>query len=98
MNARKEDPKHIGRVLEEVLAESGYLTVCREYGIQHKWADIVGKEFSRHSSCERIENGIVYVKISTAPWRQEAAYLKENILNRIHKDFGCFSIKDIIFY
>jgi hypothetical protein len=98
MSAQKEDPKHIGVLLQEVLSEKGYLTVCKEYSIQHKWPLVVGKEFAKYSSCERIDSGIVYVKVASAPWRQEAAYLKENILQRIHKEFECFTIKDIIFY
>ena len=98
MKSGKEEPQHIGSLLEDVLSEKGYLTFCREYGILQKWELIVDKKFAAVSKCERIENGIVYVKVTSSAWRQEAVYCKENILNRIQKDYGCTTIKDIIFY
>jgi hypothetical protein len=98
MSNRREDPKPIGVLLEEVLAENGYLTVCKENSILRIWPSIVGKEFAQYSQCERVENGIVYIRVASSPWRQEVAYLKETLLKRIQTDFDCPSIKDIIFY
>jgi hypothetical protein len=98
MKKNRQEPQRIGRVLEEVLSESGYLTVCKEYGIVQKWPAIAPERLAAASKCERIENGILYVKVASAPWRQEAVYLKENILRKIQKEFGCPTIKDIVFY
>jgi hypothetical protein len=98
MRAKNEDPQRIGRIVEEVLSEKGYLSVCKEYSILLNWPSIVDKKFAEASICERIENGIVYVKVSSAPWRQEAVYRKETLLKRIQKEFDCPSIKDIVFY
>jgi len=95
---KKEDPKRIGVIVNELLSQRGYLSVCKEYGIMRKWPSIAPSEFAQKSTCERIDNGILYVKVSSAPWRQEAVYLKERLLRRIQKDEGCPTIKDIIFY
>jgi hypothetical protein len=96
---KKNEPfQPIGTILEEVLSKQGYLTVCKEYAIVHKWPSIVPANLAKVSVCERIENGILYVKVSTAPWRQEALYLKERILQRIQKEEGCPTIKDIVFF
>ena len=98
MIVRSKEPQRIGKIMEEVLSEKGYLTVCKEYSIINKWPLIVDKKFAEASTCERVENGILYVKVSSAPWRQEAVYRKEILLNRIQKDLGCPTIKDIVFY
>ena len=98
MKSRSEEPRRIGSLVEEILAESGYLTICKEYDIVRKWPVIVNGRFAEETSCERVENGILYVKVFSAPWRQEAVYRKRDLLKRIRKEFGCSTIKDIVFY
>lgn len=98
MNQTKEQPQRIGALLSEVLSEKGYLTFCKEYNILQKWGLIADKRLAVASTCERIENGIIYVKLKSAPWRHEAVYCKDALLKKIQKDFGCPTIKDIIFY
>lgn len=98
MKSKNIEPKRIDSILEEVLSEKGYLNFCKEYNILYKWPTIAEKRFAEVSTCERVENGIVYVKVSSAPWRQEALYRKEILLKRIQNDLGCPTIKDIVFY
>jgi|WetSurMetagenome_2_1015567.scaffolds.fasta_scaffold120248_2 hypothetical protein len=98
INLKTEGPQRIGKIVEEVLSENGYLTSCKEYSILLKWKSIVEKGLAKASTCERVENGIVYVKIFSGPWRQEAAYQKEKLLKKIQTEFGCPTIKDIVFY
>jgi hypothetical protein len=98
MKQKNEQPQRIGPLLSEILSEKGYLTFCKEYAIMQKWGLIVDTRLAAASICERIEDGIMYVKVKSAPWRLEAAYCKEKVLNKIHNDFGCPTIKDIIFY
>jgi hypothetical protein len=98
MKRLTEQPQHIGTLLSEVLSEKGYLTFCKEYAIMQKWGLLVDTNLAAASICERIEDGIMYVKLKSAPWRQEAVYCKDKVLKKIHKDFGCSTIKDIVFY
>lgn len=95
---KREEPQKIGVIIEEVLAERGYLSVCKEYGIMRMWPTIAPEELAKESTCERIGDGILYVRVFSASWRQEAAYLKETILRRIQREFGCPTIKDIVFH
>jgi predicted nucleic acid-binding Zn ribbon protein len=94
---RREEPQKIGQIIDDLLAEKGYLTICKEYALLNKWDRIVDARLAAVSKCEKIENGVLYVKVASSPWRQEASYYKHTILNRIHKEFGCPTIKDIVF-
>ena len=98
MKSKNIEPQRIDSLLKEVLSEKGYLNFCKEYDILNKWPIIADKRFADVSTCERVENGIVYVKVSSAPWRQEAVYRKEILLKHIQNDLGCPTIKDIVFY
>jgi hypothetical protein len=95
---KKEEPQRIGAIVNEVLSLRGYLSVCKEYGIMRKWQSIAPHNLAMESRCERIDDGILYVKVASAPWRQEAVYLKEKLLRRIQKEEECPTIKDIVFY
>jgi len=98
INVKNEGPQRIGQIVEAVLSEKGYLTSCKEHSILLKWPSIVEKGLAKASTCERVENGIAYVKIFSGPWRQEAVYQKGTLLKKIQTEFGCPTIKDIVFY
>jgi predicted nucleic acid-binding Zn ribbon protein len=96
MNRRK-DPEKIGSIVENILAERGYLTICKEYEVVEAWPRIAGERLARVTECRNVENGILYVKVFTASWRQEITYFKRQLIKRIHEETGCTSIREIVF-
>jgi predicted nucleic acid-binding Zn ribbon protein len=95
--SRHDPPEKIKFVLGDFLLEKGYLNVCKEYDAISKWNTIVGEKISSVTKCERIDNGILYVKVTSAPWRQEIVFLKQEILKKIKNESGCVTIKEIVF-
>ncbi|MCU0609306.1 MAG: DUF721 domain-containing protein [Chitinispirillaceae bacterium] len=95
---KKSAPQKLGSILDEVLSERGYKSICKEYSIVAKWSLIAGEKLSAVSSCERIDNGILFVKVSSAPWRHEASYAKPELLKKIREEFDCPTIRDIVFH
>lgn len=87
----------VDNILSSYLSDRGYLTVCKENDIVQKWPEIVGDNVSSVSNCERVEDGILYVAINSASWRNEMQFFKNSILKKIHTEFNCKTIKDIIF-
>ena len=90
-------PEKISSVLSSFLSSKGYLSFCKENSVISHWNEIVGDSISAVTSCETVENGILYVKVSSASWRHELSYLKSEILNKISIVTDCRSISDIIF-
>lgn len=86
----------VGSILDAVLADSGYRTIARETALLQRWPAIAGMQIAAVAECERVEDGIMYVRVSSAPWRQELAYLKQTLLDKIQKE--CSTIRDIVFY
>jgi predicted nucleic acid-binding Zn ribbon protein len=86
----------VGTILDSVLMDSGYLTVAREAAVAERWPEIAGKPLAAVTACERVENGVLYVRVSSAPWRQELAYLKQTLLDTVQKE--CATIRDIVFF
>ena len=91
-------PEKIDGILDAVLSEKGYLSICKEYSIFYRWKEIVGEKIDSVTRCDSIENGILYVKVTTSSWRQELSFLKKELLTKIKKSTQCTTIIDIVFH
>lgn len=93
---RSEPPQKIGSIVEALLAQRGYLTACREQEVVTQWPELAGETVAAVTQCSRVENGVVYVQVRTASWRQELSYLRQSLLQKIRS--VCPSITTIVFY
>ncbi len=93
-------PLAIGSLIDTLLERwlPDFRVVCKEWEVVERWHEIVIEPIKTVSECSRVENGILYVRIESASWRQEAAYQKEPIKARIRLVTGCETIRDIVFY
>ena len=91
-------PEQLSVILNSFLSKKGYLSSCKELDVIYRWKNIVGDTIYSVSKCNNIEDGILYVKIDNASWRQELSFIKNEILKKIYFETRCKSIRDIIFY
>lgn len=91
-------PETIGSIIEANLRELGYLSSCRELDVVRRWPKIVGGKIAGVTQCSRVDNGVLYVRVASASWRQEMSYIKPHILETIRKETPCTSIRDVVFY
>ena len=91
-------PERIGSIVELVLSERGYLTPCRELGVVRAWSLIAGEKLSEVTECSRVEQGVLYVRVVSSPWRQELSFMKQCLLEKIKRETDCTTIRDIVFY
>jgi predicted nucleic acid-binding Zn ribbon protein len=94
---KKRGPEKIGTIVDSVLSEKGYSSICKEYDVVAKWNEIAGPRLANVTECSRLENSVLYVKVASAPWRQEISYLKRQLLDKITEVTGCKTIRDIVF-
>jgi predicted nucleic acid-binding Zn ribbon protein len=83
-------------VLEE--SAPGYKTVCKEWEVVDRWKEIMTGRVAEVTECSRVEDGVLYVKVESASWRQDISYLKEQIKAAILRVTGCGTIREIVFY
>jgi hypothetical protein len=95
---KKNLPEKIGTIVDSLLSERGYLVICKELNVVHAWATLVGDQLAGVTECTRVERGILFVRVTSAPWRQEISFMKQLFLSKIHRETGCTTIKDIVFY
>ena len=61
------------------------------------WNEIVGVTIARNAEPDRIEHGVLIVKVSSPTWRQELYFQKKEIIQKINNKIGKSVIRDIRF-
>jgi predicted nucleic acid-binding Zn ribbon protein len=61
------------------------------------WDEIVGKNVAKNTQPDRVEHGVIIVKVSSPTWRQELYFQKNEIIQKINNTIGKNVIKDIRF-
>lgn len=90
-------PEKIGDLVQSFLSKKGYLSSCKENEVINSWNEIVGEDIAVISSCIKVENGTLFVEVSSSAWRQELSFLKREILNKIKNCTECKTISNIVF-
>lgn len=94
---RHGKPVAVGDALRKLTGSLGITTRLSEYDVLTGWDRIVGEQIARVSTAERIEHGILYVGVRSAPWRNELTMRRQEILERIHRATGRKVIREIRF-
>ncbi len=81
-------------------------SMLRKFGIENAiaqnkalniWDEIVGDKVAKNTEPERVEHGVIIVKVSSPTWRQELHFQKNEIIQKINKTIGKKVIRDIRF-
>lgn len=81
----------VGRLVESLGLARNY------YGwlIVSKWPELVGEHYARKSRAFRFEDGVIFVAVEDASWRQMMALDSEKILNIIRSQPHGHAVKEL---
>ena len=89
--------KHLKKAIEEAIETTGIKSALKQEAAVLLWDSIVGEVVSSVAKAERVESGMLIVKVETPVWRQELHMQKEEIINKINKKIGTSAIREIRF-
>lgn len=90
-------PTRLDQALGELVQDLGLSKKLREYDVLTSWHRIVGEQIARVTTAQRVNKGILYVGVSSAPWRTELTMKRRALIERINEALGQPVIKDIRF-
>jgi len=61
------------------------------------WNEAVGEKIAKNTEPDRVEHGVIIVKVSSPTWRQELYFQKKDIIQKINNIIGKNIIRDIRF-
>jgi predicted nucleic acid-binding Zn ribbon protein len=88
---------HIGAAIAELVSSLGIDETLRRYAVLADWAEVVGDQIARVTEPQRIENGVLFVSVKTAPWRAELSLKRLDIMKKLNSAAGANVVRDIRF-
>lgn len=84
-------------VLSSILKNRGWDTIIRERRVFEIWEEAVGGPIARNAQPDRIERGVLIVRVRSSSWAQEMTYMKDRIITRLNEKLSRQLVTDMRF-
>lgn len=82
-------PTAITGLVDKVVASTGRATEINGWRVVDAWPEIVGEAIAARSNAVGFAEGVLYVEVEDAAWRQELSMKLGSLLKAIHRySFG----------
>ena len=93
----KSNVKKISSVISDIINQDQLVGGINNIKVINSWKKIAGKNILSYVTKINFINGNLYVKLKSAPLRNELNFNKERFLNQINEDLKNKIVKKIIF-
>jgi predicted nucleic acid-binding Zn ribbon protein len=91
------DTRTLGDVFKNMFRDLGIEKPIEQSKAVNLWPNVVGERVSEVATAEKIENGIMIVRVSSPVWRNELIFMKADIINKLNTALNKHVVKDIKF-
>jgi len=77
-------PAAVSSLVEGVFAGTAAGKRLREGRIWEVWEEAVGKGIARHATPVSFRDGVLTLRVDSAPWMQQLTYLKKDIISKVN--------------
>lgn len=86
----------LGDAISQIFKEEKLDEKYSIFAIRNGWESIVGKTVAKHTTQINYAQGILFVSIASPIIRNETAYVKESIIEKVNKFVGKRLIKELV--
>ncbi len=90
-------PKSIAEVIDGFMKAEQFDTQLNEQRASALWPQIVGQGINRYTISRDVRDGVLIVRLSSAPLRNELMMNRSALIKRINEALGQEVIREIIF-
>ena len=90
-------PKSIAEVIDGFMKAEQLDTQLNEQRASALWPQIVGQGINRYTISRDVRDGVLIVRLSSAPLRNELMMNRSALIKRINEALGQEEIREIIF-
>ncbi|MFV1980585.1 MAG: DUF721 domain-containing protein [Rhodothermia bacterium] len=94
---RGSRPRPLGDIMKELLKNLGPGTRLFEASVIAAWQDISGRQIRKATERVWLEKRRLFVKVSSASWRQELHLQRRAWCDRLNQELGRDVVDEIIF-
>jgi predicted nucleic acid-binding Zn ribbon protein len=95
--AAQDSPRPLGDVLEEVIEQLGLQDKIDEARVVETWAAVAGTDINSVTESAWMKGSTLYVKITSAGWRQELHMSRRKWRERLNGELGADLVDEIVF-
>jgi predicted nucleic acid-binding Zn ribbon protein len=88
-------PQSLTTVLHDALREFGLDKKAQTYGVLLAWPEIVGEKVAAMTQAERLERGVLQVRVASPVWKYELKLREREIMQKIDSQFGAGHVRSI---
>ncbi len=92
---KRFETKGIAEILNTVMREEGLAIPLMEYRAVQAWTTVMGNAIASYTTDIKAKNGILYVKVNSAPLRQNLQMMHNNIAQKINHYLGAQVLTDV---
>ena len=92
-----DGPRPLGDVLQEVIDELGVRKEIDEARVIETWASVAGDKINEVTESAWMKDSTLYVKITSAAWRQELHMNRRKWRERLNGEFESDLVEEINF-
>ncbi|MFB6272592.1 MAG: DUF721 domain-containing protein [Salinibacter sp.] len=92
-----DGPRPLGEVLEEVIDDLGVQQEIDEARVIETWATVAGDKINSVTESAWMKGATLYVKITSAAWRQELHMNRRKWRDRLNGEFDADPVDEIVF-
>ncbi|AFC25402.1 DUF721 domain-containing protein [Saprospira grandis] len=93
---RKSNDDNFGNVLGKMLQVYGLSDKMREFQIRNYWEQQMGPMIAEHTQSIFVKRRKLFVRMRSAPLRQELLYGKAKLLELLNRHLGEEYLKDVV--
>ena len=93
----RRGPVPLRDAMQDLLRSLGVEQRLAAYDALAAWPDVVGPRIARVTAPQRVERGVLYVDVATAPWRAELTMKRLELIDKLNAHAGARVITDIRF-
>ena len=86
----------LNSVMHSALKEFGLDKKAKSYAVITNWQDIVGEKVASVTTPEKLDKGVLSVKVANPVWKYELTMRKAEIIAKIAKEHGPYEVRDIV--
>lgn len=94
---RRKGPVLLGAVLDEFLKNIGVERKVKEGMVLERWSEVVGPYIAKVSKADKIENGVLYVKVINSSWKHHLFMLRREIIKKLNDSLKLDVVREIVF-
>jgi predicted nucleic acid-binding Zn ribbon protein len=93
----RDRPRPLGEVLQEMIDALGLQDKMDEARVIETWAAVAGRQVNEITETAWMDGSTLYVKITSAAWRQELHMNRRKWRTRLNSEFESDLVDEIVF-